>query len=153
MKMWKYMSSKERMESKLTGKRSVHEALKDIIETVFLVDITMDQIETCWKMKNDWQKWVIVDNPVSEEVMGLYEDAIEYMDENYYALYKYVCGTEPYLTPQGEMDIEDVWTTVVDKYGIATEDSTSQIIEFSMDKDRLERRLEDEFCYEEEGWY
>lgn len=130
----------ERINRYLEDERIINNIIKDIIAEEFLIDVTIDQVETCFLMKIErFVKELTVSNPVDVCIYNLYLDAHKILDEQYYILFNYVTGTRQVTTMRLERDIEDVWSTEIRKFGEAKHLDCKQTVCISKSKEQLEQ--------------
>ena len=133
------MMNCEKIKEMLADERRINKIIRDIITGEFKVDMTLDQVETCFMMSVEkYFDYMTVNEPAAAHYFNLYLDAKKYMDENYYALINRVVGTESYLTQRLERDIKDVWTMTI-KPVKSVDFQMDQIICISKDVDFLKQ--------------
>ena len=149
------MMNYERIKKMLADERRINKIIRDIITGEFEVDMTVDQVETCFMMEIEkYFDYMNVNAPVAAHYFDLYLDAKKYMDENYYALINRVVGTESYLTQRLERDIKDVWAMTIEPVK-SVHFQRDQIICISKDVDFLkqlaseirEQEVMDSYCH------
>ena len=129
----------ERIKEMLADERRINKIIRNIITGEFKVDMTLDQVETCFMMAIEkYFDYITVNEPVAAHYFDLYLDAKKYMEEHYYALANRVVGTESYVTERLERDIKDVWAMSIEPVKVV-DFQIDQIICISQDMDFLKQ--------------
>ena len=115
-----------RIKEILDDEKMVNRIIRDIVAGEFRIELTLDQIETCFMMSIEkYFDVIIVKQPVSKNVFNLYLDGKKYMEENYYALVDQIVGSEDYINNQLERDMKDIWALNIVKV---------KAVDFDMDR-------------------
>lgn len=129
----------ERIKKMLMDERQVNKIIRDIITEKFGIEITLDQVETCFMMAVEkYFDYITVNEPLAAHYFNLYLDAKKYMEEHYYVLVNRVVGTESYVTERLERDIKDVWAMSIEPVKVV-DFQMDQIICISQDMDFLKQ--------------
>jgi len=137
------MTTCERIKEILVDELRVNRIIRNIITGEFGIEMTLDQVETCFMMAIEkYFDYVTVSVPVAAHYFNLYLDAKKYMNEHYYVLANRVVGTESYLTERLERDIKDVWAMSIELVK-EVDFQMDQIICISKDVDFLKQLASD----------